>query len=252
VSVLVVSAGRILVDDDGRLVRLRDVPAEAREPHGGPLVLEGIRGGLRVVDWPDPAAPPPSGRFLGLRASLGTLAVDEARLAGRARQLLEWRQHHRFCGRCGVETRLEGGSALRCPSCGLDHFPRVAPAVIVLVHDGDRALLGRHPGLPEGMYSTLAGFVEPGESAEDTVHREIHEESGVTVEDLRYQGSQSWPFPHSLMLGYLARYRGGELVREEEELEDLAWFRRDALPRIPPPVTIARTLIDAWLEGQRG
>ena len=124
--------------------------------------------------------------------------------------------------------------------------------MIVLVHDGDRALLGRHPGLPEGMYSTLAGFVEPGESAEDTVHREIHEESGVTVEDLRYQGSQSWPFPHSLMLGYLARYRGGELVREEEELEDLAWFRRDALPRIPPPVTIARTLIDAWLEGQRG
>jgi NAD+ diphosphatase len=100
------------------------------------------------------------------------------------------------------------------------------------------------------MYSTLAGFVEPGESAEETVHREIMEEAGVRVTDLRYRTSQPWPFPHSLMIGYLARYAGGELRREEEELEDLAWFHRDRLPRIPPPVTIARRLIDAWLRGE--
>jgi NAD+ diphosphatase len=100
------------------------------------------------------------------------------------------------------------------------------------------------------MYSTLAGFVEPGESAEETVHREIMEEAGVRVTDLRYRTSQSWPFPHSLMIGYLARYAGGELQREEEELEDLAWFHRDRLPPVPPPVTIARRLIDAWLQGE--
>ena len=243
------SRDRVLVDESGRLVRLDEAPAGARSPHGGPLVL-GTADPVGVLEWPDADAPPVAGVFMGLRASLGALSLEESRIAGRARQLLEWRQHHRFCGRCGTETRLETSSALRCPSCALDHFPRVAPAVIVLVHDGDRALLGRHRGLPPGMYSTLAGFVEPGESAEDTVHREIREESGVAVDDLRYLGSQSWPFPHSLMLGYLARYRGGELVREEEELEDLGWFPRDGLPTIPPPVTIARTLIDAWLEGR--
>jgi NAD+ diphosphatase len=252
VSFLILSSGKVLVRDDGRLFRCREVPEGAAHPHGGPLALDPVRGGPGVLQWDARVSPPPGTRLLPLRAGLGLLPPEEARLAGRARQLLEWRQHHRFCGRCGAATVLHAGPALRCPDCGLSHFPRVAPAVIVLVHDGDRALLGRPAHLPNGMYSTLAGFVEPGESAEDTVHREILEESGVLVEDLRYHGSQSWPFPHSLMLGYLARYRDGELRRQEEELEDLAWFHRDALPRIPPPVTIARTLIDAWLARERG
>ncbi|HSM04806.1 MAG TPA: NADH pyrophosphatase zinc ribbon domain-containing protein, partial [Longimicrobiales bacterium] len=144
---MVLSTGRILVDDRGKLLKLGEMPTGARDPHGGPLIVRGRRSGVRVVEWTDPDAPPPAGAFLGLRASLGALSLEESRIAGRARQLLEWRQHHRFCGRCGTETQLETSSALRCPSCALDHFPRVAPAVIVLVHDGDRALLGRHRGL---------------------------------------------------------------------------------------------------------
>lgn len=246
-----VSAGQVLVKDDGRLLRASGALEGGRHPHGGPLHLDEPDRGVGVLEWDGQMPPPPGSRLLGLRPGLGVLEPDEARLAGRARQLLEWRQTHRFCGRCGTPTELgPRGSSLRCPSCGLDHFPRVAPAVIVLVHDGDRALLGRHPRLPDGMYSTLAGFVEPGESAEETVHREIMEEAGVRVTDLRYRTSQPWPFPHSLMIGYLARYAGGELRMEEEELEDLAWFHRDDLPRIPPPVTIARRLIDAWLRDE--
>ncbi len=250
-SFVFLAAGRILVREDGRLLRASESLDGAVHPHGGPLRLDADHQGVGVLEW-DGEVPPPSGaRFLGLRPGLGVLAPDEARLAGRARQLLEWRRTHRFCGLCGASTELgPRGSSLRCTGCGHDHFPRVTPAVIVLVHDGDRALLGRHGRLPDGMYSTLAGFVEPGETAEDTVHREVLEESGVRVTDLRYRESQPWPFPHSLMLGYLARYAGGTLQREEEELDDLAWFHRDHLPRIPPPETIARRLIEAWLRGE--
>ena len=250
-SFVFLAAGRILVREDGRLLRASESLDGAVHPHGGPLRLDADHQGVGVLEW-DGEVPPPSGaRFLGLRPGLGVLAPDEARLAGRARQLLEWRRTHRFCGLCGASTELgPRGSSLRCTGCGHDHFPRVTPAVIVLVHDGDRALLGRHGRLPDGMYRTLAGFVEPGETAEDTVHREVLEESGVRVTDLRYRESQPWPFPHSLMLGYLARYAGGTLQREEEELDDLAWFHRDHLPRIPPPETIARRLIEAWLRGE--
>ena len=226
-SFVLLSGGRIVVDDEGRLLRSEERPAGAVDPHGGPLRLDGPDPGVEVLEW-EQEAPPPGGRLLGLRPGLGVLAPEEARLAGRARQLLEWRRTHRFCGLCASPTELgPRGSSLRCTGCGHDHFPRVTPAVIVLVHDGDRALLGRHGRFPDGMYSTLAGFVEPGESAEDTVHREIMEEAGVSVTDLRYRASQTWPFPHSLMLGYLARYAGGALRRDEEGLEDVGWFHTD-------------------------
>lgn len=250
-SFVFLAAERILVDAQGRILRAEARLAGSTDPHGGPLQLEGRHDGVGVLEWDSETTPPPGARLLGLRPGLGLLDPEEAHLAGRARQLLEWRRTHRFCGECGGRTELgPRGSSLRCTECDRDHFPRVTPAVIVLVHDGDRALLGRHGRLPDGMYSTLAGFVEPGESAEDTVHREIEEEAGIAVADLRYRASQPWPFPHSLMLGYLARYAGGTLRRDEDELDDLAWFHRDRLPRIPPPETIARTLIEAWLAGE--
>lgn len=249
---LVFQASRILIGESGRLHLPRERPGGALDPHGGALQLGAGPDAPRVVSWPDDLPPPSGTAFHGLRGALPLLQDEEFRWAGRARQLLEWRGQHRFCGRCGEETVLaEEGTALRCPRCGLSAFPRVSPAVIVLVHDGRRILLGRAPRFPPGMYSTLAGFVEPGESAEEAIRREIREEAGVEVAEVRYFGSQSWPFPHSLMLGFHARYRSGEVRRDERELEDVRWFDRDGLPELPPPVSIARRLIESYLaEGE--
>lgn len=246
---LVFQRSRILLSESGRLHLPGEIPHGARDPHGGILELRRNGTPVRIMAWPEEADPPAGTAFHGLRGALGILAGEEVGLAGHARQLLDWREHHRFCGRCGRETELgPTENVLVCPGCGLPHFPRVSPAVIVLVHDGERILLGRHGGLPGRMYSTLAGFVEPGESAEETVHREILEESGVSVTDLRYFGSQSWPFPHSLMLGFFARHAGGEPRCLDDELDDVRWFTRDHLPELPPSISIARRLIDAYLE----
>lgn len=257
----------VLTDgDDGLHTPVRP-PAAAVDPPGGPLTVPSPGGPVRILHWPkaDPdareregatASPEgnrspvePHASFRPLRHVLGLLDDAGAELVGRARQLLQWRLDHRYCGRCGEPTRLAArGSAMTCTGCGREHFPRVTPAIIVLVHDGDRVLLGRAPRFPDGMYSTLAGFVEPGESAEACVHREVLEESGVRVTELSYRGSQSWPFPHSLMLGYHARWAGGEVRRDDEELEDVAWFRAHDLPRLPTRRSIARRLIESWLD----
>jgi NAD+ diphosphatase len=197
-----------------------------------------------------PPTPPAGYQWVDLRAAASVMSPAFFRSAGRAWQLLEWRRTHRYCGVCGTPTRPGPYDALICPSCDHLSFPRLSPAVIVLVHDGDRALLGRGPHLPEGMFSTLAGFVEPGESLEETVHREILEEADVEVDMLRYFGSQPWPFPHSLMVGFFARYAGGSPRPADGELEEVGWFHRSALPHIPGRASIARSLIDAWLSGQ--
>lgn len=179
-------------------------------------------------------------------------SVDEVTwvVAGRAVQLVEWVRTHRFCGRCGRPTgQAPGERARRCPSCGLLAFPRLAPAVIVLVErDDGRALLARNVRFPPDMYSCLAGFVEPGETLEQTVVREVREEVGVEVHDLRYMASQPWPFPHSLMLGFNARWKSGELAVDGKEIEEARWFARDELPGIPPRMSIARRLIDSWID----
>ena len=179
-------------------------------------------------------------------------AVDDLTwtLAGRAVQLVEWTRTHRFCGRCATPTAPAGGAerALRCPDCGLLAFPRLAPAMIVLVTDDDgRALLARGTRFPIPMYSCLAGFVEPGETLEQAVAREVFEEVGVRLRDIRYWGSQPWPFPHSLMLGFRAEWASGEIVIDPTEIVDANWYHRDDLPMIPPGISIARRLIDAWL-----
>ena len=182
--------------------------------------------------------------------------VDEPTwtLAGRAVQLVEWQRTHQFCGRCATPTeQADGERARRCPACGLMAFPRLAPAVITLVTDDDgRALLARGKAFPIPIYSCLAGFVEPGENLEQAVRREVLEEVGLVVGDVVYHSSQPWPFPHSLMIGFTARLESGEIECDPTEIVDANWYARDDLPAIPPGMSIARKLIDAWLVGEIG
>jgi NAD+ diphosphatase len=141
---------------------------------------------------------------------------------------------------------------MRCPACGLMAYPRIAPAIIVLVRRGEEALLARGARFPSAFYSTLAGFAEIGETLEETLEREVFEEVGVRVKNPRYFGSQPWPFPHSLMIGFVAEWAGGDIRVDGKEILEARWFRPDALPSIPPPISIARRLIDAWVEDTRG
>ena len=205
-----------------------------------------------AVDVPE-GVDPSDGAGLDLRQFAGRAPEPEWLAAGRAVQLVEWARTHRFCGRCATPTEpAPRERAMRCPACGLLAFPRLAPAMITLVTRGEdgpdqEALLARGVQWTIPMYSCLAGFVEPGESLEGAVAREVYEEVGIRISDVRYQGSQPWPFPHSLMIGFRARHASGELVLDESEIADANWYRRDALPPIPPGISIARALIDTWL-----
>lgn len=165
-------------------------------------------------------------------------------MAGRAAQLLDWERDHQFCGRCGSPMQADTVErAMRCEPCGTSHFPKIAPCIIVLVTRGEDLLLARNAGFPGAMYSTLAGFIEPGESAEETLVREVREEVGVEVGRLRYFQSQAWPFPNQLMLGFFAEYAGGEVVPDQVEIADAGWFHYTDLPMIPPPSSVAGQLI---------
>jgi NAD+ diphosphatase len=187
------------------------------------------------------------------------LAQDEGGLIAYAAALLNWHRRHRFCSVCGHPSDVEEAGLLRrCPACGAEHHPRTDPVVIMLVVDEprDRVLLGRQASWPPGRYSALAGFVEPGESLEDAVAREVLEEAGVEVAGARYVSSQPWPFPSSLMLGFTVGYVDGEAVATDGELDDARWFTRAELEaaaagrgdaKLPPPLAIARSLIDGWL-----
>jgi NAD+ diphosphatase len=187
-----------------------------------------------------------------LRAAMLQFPDALMSLAGRAAQVLEWDRAHRFCGVCGTATEAQPHErSRRCPACGHSAYPRLSPAMMVLIHRGRELLLARAPHYAPGMYSALAGFVESGESLEDCVHREVAEEVGVQVRDLRYYGSQSWPFPHSLMVAYTAAWAGGEIVRQEDEIEDAGWFDVDALPGVPPRFSIAGHLIRDTAEALR-
>ncbi|MEO8182185.1 MAG: NAD(+) diphosphatase [Deltaproteobacteria bacterium] len=183
-----------------------------------------------------------------LRSLYGQLTEEEFAVAGRAVQIATFAVTHRFCGGCGQPTTRDAVErCVRCPSCDLVFYPRVSPAIIVLVRRGQEALLATSARFATGFYSTLAGFVEPGESLEQTLAREVFEEVGIQVANVRYFGSQPWPFPHSLMVGFFADYAGGDIVVDGQEILDARWFAADALPEVPPKLSIARQLIDAWL-----
>ncbi len=185
-------------------------------------------------------------RAANLRSWFGVLDDATLSIAMRAVQLLEWDRTHRFCGACGTPTgHLPGERARKCPSCGLMVYPRISPAMMVLVTRGRELLLGRGVNFPAGRYSALAGFLEAGETIEEAVVREVREEVGVEVDNLRYFGSQSWPFPNSLMIAFRAEYAGGELRPDPAEIADAQWFPPEALPQLPPRMSIARALIDA-------
>ena len=196
--------------------------------------------------------PPSGGRWAGLRSLFGVLPDSLVSIAGRATQLLEWDRTHRFCGVCATPTQRElHERARRCPSCAHSAYPRISPAMMCLVTRGKEILLARNVNFPAGRFSALAGFLEAGESAEDAVHREVGEEVGIEVSKPVYFASQSWPFPHSLMIAYTAEYLRGELIPNGHEIAEAKWFRADNLPQLPPRMSISRALIDHTLQKLR-
>ncbi len=187
--------------------------------------------------------------FQDLRQAHSGIDEDLFVLGGRAVQIVEWDRTHQYCGRCGTRNETKQDErAKRCPKCQLLSFPRLSPAIIVMVERDGRILLARSPHFPTKMYSVLAGFVEPGETIEECVAREIKEEVGITVENIRYFASQPWPFPNSLMLGFTAEYAGGEIEVDGVEIAEAAWFSPDAMPTIPGRISISRRLIDYFLD----
>ncbi len=197
---------------------------------------------------------PPEGLVLRrLRSLLDELSPDLAGQAVRASQILHWRRTHRRCGRCGapLADRAEAPGRL-CARCGLATFPRLSPAVIVAVLKGEEILLARSPRFPDGLFSLLAGFLEPGETLEACLHREVREEVGVEIDNLRYVGSQPWPFPDSLMIGFLADYAGGEIRIDGVEIVEAHWFGRDRLPPVPSQASIAGQIIAGFQQGSAG
>jgi len=241
--------------------------AELVEPSGshhafGPcedwILLGRFRGSLcfacDVIGDGAPATPDGTS-YEDLRRTAGWLPDEEAGLLAYARAMVSWRQRSRYCGTCGTPTRASSaGHVAKCgnEACGAEHFPRLDPAIIVLVSDGERALLGRQAAWPAGRYSTIAGFVEPGESLEDAVAREVLEETGVHVLDASYHSSQPWPFPSSLMIGYMASASPAEVPRPDEELEDVRWFTREDIaggfPGLPYPQSVSFRLIEDWYD----
>jgi len=202
-----------------------------------------------AVELPEGITPPKGMTFEGLRRIYGRIDDDLFSVAGRAVQIVDWDRMHQFCGRCGVRTKTHPTErAKECPQCGALHFPRLAPAIIVLVERGREILLARARRFPTAMYSTIAGFVELGETLEEAVVREVREETGISVKEIRYFGSQPWPFPHSLMIGFTASYAGGQITLSDEENVDAGWFTADNLPSLPDKISIARRLIDSFLE----
>ena len=241
-----------VLDHDGRL--LWDMLDQ--RPDDAELIFLGFDGATPLFA---PLRRLPTGqRAWSVFRLIAIMSNADAALWGTARALIEWHNRHRFCSNCGSPSELfRAGWGRRCPACAAEHFPRVDPVVIMLVEHGGRVLLGRQPQYPAGRYSALAGFVEPGESIEEAVARELKEEAGITARNIRYVASQPWPFPGSLMIACLAESLGNELILDHEELEDAMWMDREGVQAAlagasdapflaPPPFAIAHTLLATW------
>jgi len=251
----------VLISRQETLVRPRggmpELPTfrEAGSLVGGPLVEIGCFPDGRCFAGYLDAVPEriPEGMELWAgRAILASGAETTRTALCRGREMLLWRETHRFCGKCRAQMRPSAKDlAMICPECGSMYFPQIAPAVIVAItrDRGREILLAHNRRFADGIYSLIAGFVEAGESVEQAVHREIREETHIEVDHLRYLTSQSWPFPNSLMLAFSAEYAGGEAFPDGEELADCRWFRREALPPIPPPGSVARQVLDSFASG---
>ena len=237
--------------------------ADVRDLQGdyGPILLGVLNGDAHFVLDVSHMSQPEVEKALhedammtGLREVAGLLHIDHANVLAFASGITTWHRRSRFCGACGAETEVhDAGHMRRCPACKAEHFPRTDPAVIMLVHDGgDRCALGRQKVWPAGMYSTLAGFVEPGESLEDAVAREVLEEVGLVVDEVKYHSSQPWPFPQSIMLGFHALATKGDPVGNPSEIEHARWFTADEIRngaiKYPPKTAISGVLIHAWLD----
>lgn len=207
----------------------------------------GHRGSVACYAVEVPGDLPEGMAYSGVRELAGLIPDEELAVAGLAVQIIDYDRATRFCGRCGTATEPAGTERAKvCPSCHRIIYPRLSPAIIVLVRKNDSILLVRGKGAAPGRYSLVAGFIEPGETIEDAVRREVREETGIAIKNIRYRASEPWPFPDSLMLGFVADYDGGEAAPDDVEIESAAWFDRDHLPDLPPKLSLTRALIDDW------
>lgn len=244
----------LLVDGSGRLPPVAEI-----DGHGLDSVRTQYLGRLGdrhcySAELAADQAPPADWAFRDLRMAYGTLEPEIHAVASRAVQVVDWDRHHQYCGACGTPTELSQRDRSRqCPTCKVPLYPRLSPAMIVCVERDDEILLARSAHFPPGIFSVLAGFVEPGESVEDAVIREVWEETRIVVDDVQYYSSQPWPYPNSLMLGFTARYVEGEIdTGHDEEIEEADWFTVDALPKVfPGRISISQWLLHDWVERRR-
>jgi NAD+ diphosphatase len=255
---------RLLVNNDDSTIRVPfiDHPTQLNIP----LVRSQYLGYLEkgdekthcfAAEVPENTQAPSGMEFFGLRELFGRIDDETLALAGRAVQIKEWDRTHQFCGQCGSRVvQLDYERAKKCPQCGHTTYPRLSPAVIMRIDRpsplGKEILLARNKRFPMGFFSVLAGFVEPGESLEECIRREVCEEVGIEIKNIKYFGSQPWPFPNSLMIAFTAEYASGVIELEEDEIAEAGWYKADALPDVPPRVSIARQMIDDFVEKSTG
>ena len=243
---------QILCDSSGALARLSAEQVLAISTAAPPLTEHYLGHDSEQQFWVSvfPGVASIAGfQWQGLRSQLGLVDQADFMLAGRALQIAQWFFDHAYCGRCGRATTLdEIDSAKICSLCQLRFYPRISPCMIVLVTRGDDLLLAHHVRSAKPVYTTLAGFVEVGERVEDTVRREVREEVGISLGRIEYLTSQPWPFPSQLMLGFIAEYKAGEIRIDQQEIRDAQWFNYNQLPQVPPKATVARQLIDFYVQ----
>lgn len=250
---------RVFVKENGVYVQSDPVPSlffpdDLAIP--GPALREQYLGHLDsracyAVEVSPGSALPGSHFYPNIRDLYGILPDRELALAALAVRIIDFDRTTTFCGQCGAETRMSRIERAKiCDRCGLITYPRTSPAIIVLVMHEDKILLARSPRFPPDLFSIIAGFVEPGETLEEAVHREVKEEVGIRIANIRYMGSEPWPFPHSLMLGFIADYAGGAIAIDNHEIVAAGWFDREHLPTLPSPMSISRALIEYWISGR--